>query len=90
METAGAIGWDPFDRLRAGSSTAHERLAGRLSGYREKQSQPQEAADAVKAFHPKIVIPYHYRGSDLTVFQKAPTVSAWCRRRRWRTIPRLS
>jgi L-ascorbate metabolism protein UlaG (beta-lactamase superfamily) len=32
---------------------------------------PEEAADAVKAFHPKIVIPYHYHGSDLTVFQKA-------------------
>jgi L-ascorbate metabolism protein UlaG (beta-lactamase superfamily) len=32
---------------------------------------PEEAADAVKVFHPKIVIPYHYRGSDLSVFQKA-------------------
>jgi L-ascorbate metabolism protein UlaG (beta-lactamase superfamily) len=32
---------------------------------------PEEAAVAVKAFHPKIVIPYHYRGSDLSVFQKA-------------------
>jgi L-ascorbate metabolism protein UlaG (beta-lactamase superfamily) len=32
---------------------------------------PEEAADAVKAFHPKVVIPYHYRGSDPTVFQKA-------------------
>lgn len=32
---------------------------------------PDEAADAVKAFHPKIVIPYHYRGSDVTVFKKA-------------------
>lgn len=31
---------------------------------------PDEAAEAVKAFHPKTVIPYHYRGSDLTVFQK--------------------
>jgi L-ascorbate metabolism protein UlaG (beta-lactamase superfamily) len=31
---------------------------------------PQEAADAVKAFHPKVVIPYHYRGSDLAAFQK--------------------
>ena len=31
---------------------------------------PEEAADAVKAFRPKIVIPYHYRGSDLAVFQK--------------------
>src|SRR5881394_170775 len=32
---------------------------------------PEEAADAVKAFHPKIVIPYHYRGSDLSVFESA-------------------
>jgi L-ascorbate metabolism protein UlaG (beta-lactamase superfamily) len=31
---------------------------------------PEEAADAVKAFHPKVVIPYHYHGSDLSVFQK--------------------
>ena len=31
---------------------------------------PDEAAEAVKSFHPKIVIPYHYRGSDLSVFQK--------------------
>ena len=32
---------------------------------------PEEAADAVKAFHPKVAIPYHYRGSDPAVFQKA-------------------
>src|ERR1700722_5822579 len=32
---------------------------------------PDEAADAVKAFHPKIVLPYHYRGSDLSVFKNA-------------------
>lgn len=31
---------------------------------------PEEAADAVRAFHPKVAIPYHYRGSDLSVFQK--------------------
>jgi L-ascorbate metabolism protein UlaG (beta-lactamase superfamily) len=31
---------------------------------------PDEAADAVKAFHPKVVIPYHYKGSDLAVFKK--------------------
>jgi L-ascorbate metabolism protein UlaG (beta-lactamase superfamily) len=31
---------------------------------------PEEAAEAVKVFHPKVVIPYHYRGSDLSVFQK--------------------
>jgi len=32
---------------------------------------PEEAAEAVRAFHPKMVYPYHYRGSDLTVFSKA-------------------
>lgn len=32
---------------------------------------PDEAADAVKAFHPKVVIPYHFRGSDPAAFQKA-------------------
>lgn len=31
---------------------------------------PDEAAEAVKAFHPKVVIPYHYRGQDTTVFKK--------------------
>jgi L-ascorbate metabolism protein UlaG (beta-lactamase superfamily) len=31
---------------------------------------PDEAADAVKAFHPKIVYPYHYKGSDLKVFEQ--------------------
>jgi len=29
---------------------------------------PDEAAVAVKAFKPKVVYPYHYRGSDLKVF----------------------
>ena len=32
---------------------------------------PPEAADAVKAFAPKIVYPYHYRGQDVTVFATA-------------------
>jgi L-ascorbate metabolism protein UlaG (beta-lactamase superfamily) len=32
---------------------------------------PEEAAEAVRAFHPKIVYPYHYKGSDLKVFEKA-------------------
>jgi L-ascorbate metabolism protein UlaG (beta-lactamase superfamily) len=32
---------------------------------------PEEAAEAVKEFKPKIVYPYHYRGSDLSVFEKA-------------------
>jgi len=32
---------------------------------------PSEAADAVKAFHPKIVYPYHYRGQDTAIFAKS-------------------
>ncbi len=32
---------------------------------------PEEAAEAAKAFHPKVVYPYHYRESDLSVFEKA-------------------
>jgi L-ascorbate metabolism protein UlaG (beta-lactamase superfamily) len=32
---------------------------------------PEEAAEAVRAFHPKIVYPYHYRDSDLSIFAKA-------------------
>jgi L-ascorbate metabolism protein UlaG (beta-lactamase superfamily) len=30
-----------------------------------------EAAEAVKAFHPKVVIPYHNKGQDTAIFQKA-------------------
>jgi len=32
---------------------------------------PRDAADAVKAFHPAVVYPYHYRGQDTTIFAKA-------------------
>jgi L-ascorbate metabolism protein UlaG (beta-lactamase superfamily) len=32
---------------------------------------PEEAAGAVKEFHPKIAIPYHYKGSDLGKFTAA-------------------
>lgn len=31
---------------------------------------PNEAAEAVLAFHPKVVIPYHYRNSDLQIFKQ--------------------
>jgi L-ascorbate metabolism protein UlaG (beta-lactamase superfamily) len=31
----------------------------------------QDAAEAVRAFHPAVVYPYHYRGQDTTVFAKA-------------------
>ena len=34
---------------------------------------PEEAAEAVKAFHPKIVYPYHYMGSDPKAFAAALT-----------------
>jgi L-ascorbate metabolism protein UlaG (beta-lactamase superfamily) len=32
---------------------------------------PQEAAEGVRAFHPAVVYPYHYMGSDLNAFAKA-------------------
>lgn len=32
---------------------------------------PEEAVEAVKAFHPKIVYPYHYRGSNIQAFAAA-------------------
>jgi L-ascorbate metabolism protein UlaG (beta-lactamase superfamily) len=32
---------------------------------------PAEAADAVKAFHPKVAIPYHYKGQDIALFKQA-------------------
>jgi L-ascorbate metabolism protein UlaG (beta-lactamase superfamily) len=31
----------------------------------------EQAADAVKAFKPKIVIPYHYGDSDVNAFKAA-------------------
>jgi len=32
---------------------------------------PEEAAECVKAFRPRVVVPFHYRGSDLEVFRSA-------------------
>jgi len=34
---------------------------------------PEEAAQCVNEFRPKVVYPYHYRGSDLQAFKKAVT-----------------
>jgi len=31
---------------------------------------PEEAADAVRAFHPKVVYPYHYKGSNIKDFAR--------------------
>jgi len=30
---------------------------------------PAEAADAVRAFHPRVAIPYHYKGQDIARFK---------------------
>jgi len=38
--------------------------------YERPTMPPEEAADAVLAFHPKVAIPYHYGTSDPTIFQK--------------------
>jgi L-ascorbate metabolism protein UlaG (beta-lactamase superfamily) len=32
---------------------------------------PEEAAEAVKTFRPRIVYPYHYNGSNVEVFAAA-------------------
>jgi L-ascorbate metabolism protein UlaG (beta-lactamase superfamily) len=32
---------------------------------------PEEAAEAVRAFHPAVVYPYHYKGSDVQAFKQA-------------------
>jgi hypothetical protein len=32
--------------------------------------RPEEAAEVVRSFHPKVVYPYHHRGSDVKVFEK--------------------
>lgn len=45
---------------------------------------PEEAAEAVRAFQPKVVYPYHYRGSDLDVFENAlKPEKIEVRRRKW-------
>ena len=32
---------------------------------------PEEAAECIKAFKPKVITPFHYRGSDLSVLEKS-------------------
>jgi L-ascorbate metabolism protein UlaG (beta-lactamase superfamily) len=38
--------------------------------YERPTMSPEEAADAVLAFHPKVVIPYHYGTSDPEIFKR--------------------
>ncbi len=44
---------------------------------------PQQAADAVKSFRPKIVYPYHYKGTDLQQFASLVGSLAEVRLRDW-------
>jgi L-ascorbate metabolism protein UlaG (beta-lactamase superfamily) len=46
---------------------------------------PQQAAEAVRTFRPKVVYPYHHRGSDVAEFQRLVGTDAGVevRLRRW-------
>jgi len=44
---------------------------------------PEQAADAVKAFKPKVVYPYHYKGTDLQKFPDLVGNAAEIRLRDW-------
>lgn len=44
---------------------------------------PEEAAACVNAFQPKVVYPYHHRGSDLEAFRKALSPDIQVRILKW-------
>jgi L-ascorbate metabolism protein UlaG (beta-lactamase superfamily) len=44
---------------------------------------PQQAAEAVRAFRPKIVYPYHSRGSDVAEFARLVGDASEVRQRDW-------
>jgi len=48
---------------------------------------PRQAADAVKAFRPKVVYPYHYRGTDTQAFKDLVGAAAEVRLRDWYATP---
>jgi L-ascorbate metabolism protein UlaG (beta-lactamase superfamily) len=48
---------------------------------------PEQAADAVKAFKPKIVYPYHYKGTDPQKFADLVGQAAEVRLRDWYATP---
>ena len=48
---------------------------------------PQQAADAVKAFKPKVVYPYHYKGTDTQAFADLVGNAAEVRLRDWYATP---
>jgi len=44
---------------------------------------PEQAAEGVNAFKPRIVYPYHHRGSDLDAFTRAVGADTEVRLRAW-------
>ncbi len=42
-----------------------------------------QAADAVREFKPKVIYPYHYRGSDLNLFKRLVGTGTEVRLREW-------
>jgi L-ascorbate metabolism protein UlaG (beta-lactamase superfamily) len=48
---------------------------------------PQQAAEAIKAFKPKIVYPYHYRGTDTQALKDLVGNVADVRLRDWYASP---
>jgi L-ascorbate metabolism protein UlaG (beta-lactamase superfamily) len=44
---------------------------------------PAEALQCVKAFHPKVLLPYHYRGSDLSELRVLAAQGVEVRMRNW-------
>jgi L-ascorbate metabolism protein UlaG (beta-lactamase superfamily) len=44
---------------------------------------PSEAVSCVEAFHPKVLFPYHYRGSDLTALHSLADKGVDVRMRNW-------
>jgi len=48
---------------------------------------PEQAAEAVKAFRPKVVYPYHYKGTDPQKFADLVGSVAEVRLRDWYATP---
>jgi len=44
---------------------------------------PSEAVQCIEAFHPKVLFPYHYRGSDLAELKGLTAQGIEVRTRNW-------
>ena len=64
--------------------SAYRRAVGYdPQGLLPDSSVPEQAADAVREFKPKVVYPYHYRGSDTAQFKKLVGGASEVRLRDW-------